>query len=65
MEAIKTINLTKKYKDLVAVNNLNLQIEQGELFSLLGSLSITAIPSTISIAPKAQAFLQEPRPRQP
>lgn len=36
MEAIKTINLTKKYKDLVAVNNLNLQIEQGELFSLLG-----------------------------
>ena len=36
MEAIKTINLTKKYKDLVAVDNLNLQIEQGELFSLLG-----------------------------
>jgi ABC-2 type transport system ATP-binding protein len=36
MEAIKTINLTKKYKDLTAVDNLNLQIEQGELFSLLG-----------------------------
>ncbi len=36
MEAIKTINLTKKYKDLVAVDRLNLQIEQGELFSLLG-----------------------------
>ena len=36
MEAIKTINLTKKYKDLTAVNNLNLQIEEGELFSLLG-----------------------------
>lgn len=36
MEAIKTINLTKKYKDLVAVDNLNLQIQQGELFSLLG-----------------------------
>ncbi len=37
MEAIKTINLTKKYKDLVAVDKLNLQIEQGELFSLLGT----------------------------
>ncbi len=36
MEAIKTIDLTKKYKDLVAVDKLNLQIEQGELFSLLG-----------------------------
>lgn len=36
MEAIKTINLTKQYKDLIAVDNLNLQIEQGELFSLLG-----------------------------
>lgn len=36
MNAIKAINLTKKYKDLTAVDNLNLQIEQGELFSLLG-----------------------------
>jgi len=36
MEAIKTINLTKKYNDLVAVDNLNLEIMQGELFSLLG-----------------------------
>ncbi len=36
MDAIKTIGLTKKYKDLVAVNDLNLQIRQGELFSLLG-----------------------------
>ena len=36
MHAIKTINLTKKYKDFPAVDNLNLQIEPGELFSLLG-----------------------------
>lgn len=36
MEAIKTIHLTKKYKDFVAVDNLNLQIHPGELFSLLG-----------------------------
>ena len=36
MEAIKTINLTKKYKDIVAVDSLNLKIDKGELFSLLG-----------------------------
>ena len=36
MEAIKIVNLTKKYKDLIAVNNLNLAINNGELFSLLG-----------------------------
>ena len=36
MEAIKTIELTKKYKDLTAVDRLDLSIEQGELFSLLG-----------------------------
>lgn len=36
MEAIKTVRLTKKYKNLVAVDNLDLQIMQGELFSLLG-----------------------------
>ena len=36
MEVINTVNLTKKYKNLVAVDKLNLQIEHGELFSLLG-----------------------------
>ncbi len=36
MEAIKTIQLAKKYKDLVAVNGLDLAVEQGELFALLG-----------------------------
>ena len=36
MNAIKIENLTKKYKDTVAVDNLSLEIKQGELFSLLG-----------------------------
>lgn len=36
MQAIKTIELTKKYKNLTAVNKLHLEIQQGELFSLLG-----------------------------
>ena len=33
---IKTINLTKKYDDKLVVDNLNLQIDKGELYSLLG-----------------------------
>ncbi len=36
MVAIKTENLTKKYKDTIAVDGLNLEIKRGELFSLLG-----------------------------
>ena len=36
MDAIKIDNLTKKYKDVTAVNNLSLCIKEGELFSLLG-----------------------------
>ena len=36
MEAIHTVDLNKRYKDLIAVDQLNLRIEQGELFSLLG-----------------------------
>lgn len=36
MLAIKTTNLTKKYKDETVVNKLNLEIEKGQLFALLG-----------------------------
>ena len=36
MYAIRTADLTKKYKDTVAVDQLNLQVKKGELFSLLG-----------------------------
>lgn len=36
MEAIKTVGLTKRYNNLVAVSDLNLTIQQGELFALLG-----------------------------
>ena len=36
MSVIKTVNLTKVYKDVIAVDNLNLEIIEGELFSLLG-----------------------------
>ena len=33
---IQTINLTKKYGDLVALNNLQLNIEEGECFGYIG-----------------------------
>ena len=36
MQAIKTTGLVKKYKDITAVNQLDLEIQKGELFSLLG-----------------------------
>ena len=36
MNAIEIQNLTKRYKDTVAVDALSLSIEEGELFALLG-----------------------------
>lgn len=36
MLAIKTQNLTKKYKDKTVVNNLNLSVDKGEMYALLG-----------------------------
>ena len=36
MAAIETRKLTKKFKDKVAVNEIDLKIKQGELFALLG-----------------------------
>jgi ABC-2 type transport system ATP-binding protein len=36
MAAVRTFNLTKKFDDLVAVNDLNLLIEQGEIFGFVG-----------------------------
>lgn len=36
MEEIKVVELVKRYKNLIAVDKLNLEIQRGELFSLLG-----------------------------
>ncbi len=36
MLAIKTNNLTKKYKDKIVVDNLNLTVKKGEMYALLG-----------------------------
>ena len=37
MYSIEIENLTKKFKEKTAVNNVSLKIKQGELFSLLGT----------------------------
>lgn len=36
MDAIRIEGLTKRYRDVVAVDHLSLSVEEGELFSLLG-----------------------------
>ena len=36
MQAIRAVGLVKRYKNLTAVDGLNLEIECGEIFSLLG-----------------------------
>ena len=36
MQAIKTVDLVKRYKNITAVDKLNLEIVQGEIFALLG-----------------------------
>lgn len=37
MYAIETEKLTKKFKEKIAVNGINLKIKEGELFALLGT----------------------------
>lgn len=36
MDAIRIEGLTKKYRDVVAIDNLSLSVHKGELFSILG-----------------------------
>ena len=36
MTAIQTVDLTKRYKSNIAVNGINLTVNEGELFALLG-----------------------------
>ena len=62
MDAIKTTNLTKRYKDLTAVDNLNLTIHEGELFALLGvngagKTTTIKMLSCLTAADEGDAFL--------
>ena len=62
MVAIKTVELTKKYKDVTAVDGLNLQVEAGELFALLGvngagKTTVIKMLSCLSQPTSGDAFL--------
>lgn len=36
MKTIEAYNLTKKFKDLIAVNNIPLEVESGEIYGFVG-----------------------------
>ena len=60
--AIETHNLTKRYKDLTAVDNLELKISEGELFALLGvngagKTTTIKMLSTLSLPTSGEAFI--------
>ena len=62
MVAIKLEGLTKRYRDVVAVDSLSLEIREGELFSLLGvngAGKTTAIKmlSCLTVPTAGDAFL--------
>ena len=64
MTAIKTVDLTKRYKDITAVDGLNIEIEQGELFSLLGvngagKTTTVKMLSCLTQPTSGEAFLNE------
>ena len=57
MAIIKTKNLTKKFKDLLAVDDVNLEVEEGECFGLLGpngAGKTSLIRMIIAVSPPAK-----------
>ena len=57
MAIIKTLNLTKKYKDILAVDRVSLAIEKGECFGLLGpngSGKTTIVRMITAVSPPTQ-----------
>lgn len=64
MYAIKTVGITKKYKDLTAVDSLDLEIREGELFTLLGvngagKTTLIKMLSCLIKATSGEAFINE------
>jgi len=48
MKTIEAYNLTKKFKDLIAVNNISLEVESGEIYGFVG-LNGTGKTTTIRL----------------
>jgi len=61
MAIIKTHNLTKKFTDLLAVDNVNLEVEEGECFGLLGpngAGKTSLIRMIIGVSPPTRGDIQ-------
>ena len=63
MAIIKTKNLTKKFKDLLAVDTVNLEVKQGECFGLLepngaGKTSLIRMITAVSPPTKGDIWVQ-------
>ena len=57
-------NLTKKYDDVIAVNNINLEIKDNELFALLGvngagKTTLIKMLSTLLKPTSGEAYINE------
>ena len=64
MDAIKTVGLIKKYKDVIAVNDLNMEVKQGELYALLGingagKTTTIKMLSCLTMPTSGEAYLNE------
>ena len=64
MLAVETKGLIKRYKDLTAVDSLDLSVNEGELFSLLGvngagKTTTVRMLSCLSDATSGEAYTQE------
>ena len=62
MEAIRIEGLTKRYKDVVAVDDLSLSVHEGELFALLGvngagKTTLIKMLSCLAMPTSGDAFL--------
>ena len=61
MVIIKTHNLSKKFKDLLAVDDVNLEVEKGECFGLLGpngAGKTSLIRMIIAVSPPTRGDIQ-------
>ena len=63
--AVKIENLVKRYKELVAVDHLNLEIREGEVFGLLGpngsgkTTTINCLLSLLSYDKESKCFYHD------
>ena len=57
MARLKMVNLTKRFDQVVAVDNMNLEVEEGEFISLLGPSGCGKTTTLRSIAEIGRAHV--------